>query len=127
MIQFKNDRIKAEWSQLESNNLSLFNLVKALSLLVKNNFDKDVVITSIYRSAEEQAELYKDVPEGKKVLNSPHMRWEAVDLRSNIYTETEIKKMLTFLNLFLYQGGQRNVAIYHTIAGNVAHFHLQFR
>lgn len=54
------------------------------------------------------------------------MHWEAADIRSYDFTDNEIKKMLTFLNLFTYAGGQRNVSMVHTIANNAPHFHIQY-
>lgn len=125
MVQFKTPREQDEFNKLLVHNPKLYSVAQALSIFVEQEFNKPVIITSILRTAEEQAELYKDVPADKKVLSSPHMRWEAFDLRDSIYSPREIERMLSFLNMFTYQGGQRAVAIRHTIAGNVSHFHVQ--
>lgn len=72
---------------------------------------------------EEQKALYPNPTTMPK--NSPHLNWEGADVRSTDFTEREIEKMVTFLNLFSYVGGQRPVAIYHNV-GNGVHLHLQY-
>lgn len=126
MIKFKTERVEKEWAYLEEVNKPLHMLIEMLESFVTLELHKDVTLTSIFRSKEEQAALYVNVPSDKKVLDSPHMHWRAVDLRSSDFTDAEIKRMLTFLNAFRYMEG-RSVALYHTIAGNVAHFHVQYR
>lgn len=126
MIQFKTQREQDEYNKLLVFNPKLHALVQALSIFVEQEFNKPVLITSVFRTPAEHAALYAETPADKRPATSPHMRWEALDLRDSIYTPREIEKTLAFLNLFTYQGGQRAVAIRHTIAGNVSHYHLQY-
>lgn len=126
-LQPKDERINKELPELFKQNPAMAQLIACLTFFVEREFKKDVVVTSVYRTAQEQADLYKDVPEDKKVLNSPHCRWEAFDFRTSIFTPREKERLLTFLNCFTYQGGQRKVFMIHTIAGNVEHAHVQFR
>lgn len=126
MVQFKTDRIKDEYSQLHESNNRLWQLIYTLSQFTELEFNKDVVLTCIYRTEEENNALYAETPPEKRPPTSPHCSWKAVDLRSTIYTDTEITRMLEFLNCFRYQGGQRKVAIYHLINGNTWHMHIQY-
>jgi len=89
---------------------------------VEQEFNKNLVITCLYRSPEENAALYKGAIEPKW---RPHTLWCGADLRSSIYTQDEIQKLLSFLNHFTVFSGQRKCASYHAIAGNVHHFHVQ--
>lgn len=124
-ITFKTDRIKEEWRELDRRNPKLTGVLNCLSNFVTLEFQKDVVITCIFRSEAENEALYAETPPDKRPPTSPHMTWHAADLRSSIYTEQEINKMLQFLNSFSYAGGQRKVALYHIIAGNSFHLHVQ--
>ena len=124
MIEFKSDRIQQEYKQLLVQNQRLYRLIECLSQFTSLEFNKPLFITSILRTEAEHKELYKDTPNAP--TTSPHLFWRGVDLRSTIYTDTEIQRMLKFLNCFLYQGGAKPTAIYHSIAGNAIHFHVQY-
>lgn len=126
MIEFKSERVKNEWNELATKNNRLFQLTISLSFFTNMEFKKPVFITHIFRTPEEHAELYKETPADKRPATSPHMRWEALDLRSSLYTAREKERITQFLNCFSYQGGQRKVCIIHTIAGNVEHTHVQY-
>jgi hypothetical protein len=119
---FKTDRISKEWEELKTLNPRLRNILGQLTDYVDHEFKKQVVITCIYRSPEENAELYKDSVEPAW---RPHTLHCGADLRSSIYTPAEITKMLSFLNHFTVWKGQRKCAAFHAITGNVLHFHVQ--
>ena len=85
-------------------------------------FSKDIVITSIYRSPEEQAILYANDP--NPIIHSPHETWEAFDLRSSDFDSEEIQRIKDFANTFPYRNGLPS-CLYHVIPGNVYHFHFQ--
>jgi hypothetical protein len=126
VILFKTDRQKSDFEQLKSKNPRIVRLATALSEFCELELKKDITVTDVFRTQEEFEALYSQTPPEKRPPTSPHMRWEALDLRSSVFTDREIERMLAFLNCFSYQGGQRKVALYHTIAGNVAHFHIQY-
>ena len=107
---------------MTSKNSKLKAILENASLFVEQEFNKNLVITCLYRSPEENAALYKGAIEPKW---RPHTLWCGADLRSSIYTQDEIKKLLSFLNHFTVFSGQRKCASYHAIAGNVHHFHVQ--
>lgn len=57
-------------------------------------------------------------------LNSPHLYFEAADLRAFDFTSNEQQKLLAVLNTFTYKDG-RPVSFIHNI-GNGTHFHVQY-
>ena len=124
-MQFKTPQIKLEYETLVAKNYALWTLLNLTEAFSVFELNKSIMITHIFRTPEEQKALYSQTP--NPPATSPHERWEAADLRSSIYTEREITRLLTFLNTFTYQGGQRKVAIYHAVAGNVNHFHIQYK
>jgi hypothetical protein len=122
MIRFKTPRIEAEFRELPSKNKRLFVLATAAGHYSMFEFKKEITITSLYRTPEENAELYSP---NKEPFNKPHTLWEAIDLRSTIYTESELKKLLHFLNLWTAFDGKRSTAFCHTVLGGAQHFHVQ--
>ena len=125
-MKFKTPREAEEYGELYKNNPRLVNLIISLDMFTTLEMSKSITITSIYRTQEEQDALYKDVPLEKRPKRSPHQDWKAVDLRSSDFTETEIKRIVNFANQFKYKNGTRVTALYHTIAGNVNHLHIQY-
>lgn len=125
-IEFKEASLGVEFFELQAKNPRLHRLINLLHDYTMLEFNKGVVITHIFRTPEQQKELYKDTPADKRPTTSPHMTWGAVDIRSSIYDAKQIDKMLKFLNTFTYAGGQRSVAIHHMVAGNTWHTHIQY-
>lgn len=120
-LGFKTNRIRDEYAQLLVKNPRLFYLLSELTMYVQARHKKDVVLTSILRTPEEQADLYKNSQ--KKVVKSPHLTWEAVDLRSSIYTEEEVKDILAYINGRIKNPDGKQSFV-HAIPGNVDHFHV---
>jgi len=125
-MKFKTSRETQEYGLLMEKNSRLLLLCDSLANFTYLEMGKIPTITSIFRSQEEQDALYKDVPVEKRPKRSPHQDWKAVDLRSSDFTEQEIKRIVGFCNQFKYQNGTRVTALYHTIAGNVNHLHIQY-
>lgn len=123
---YKTLRERNESEELLIQNPRLFELLHCLNIFVELEMGKTIMVTSIYRSQEEQDSLYKEVPLEKRPKRSPHQDWKAVDLRSKDFTDQEIKRIVAFCNQFKYQNGTRVTALYHTIAGNVNHLHIQY-
>lgn len=125
-MQFKSERISKEYNNLTYENPKLFYLLFYLDQFCWLEFEKRITLTHIFRTVEEHNELYKETPESKRPATSPHMYWKACDIRSSTFSGPEITRMLKFLNTWSYKSGQgKAVAIYHAIAGNVNHFHVQ--
>lgn len=126
--KFKDEtRLKDEYSQLLSKNKELHDMITDICTYCKDAFTKDVVITMIYRSDEEQEAIYKDDPKYKvRKFKSPHQFWHSVDLRSRTFEATEIEKLVSYINgkyndTNTYKWTARN----HDI-GLGDHFHLQY-
>lgn len=122
MLTFKTPNERDEWSQLLNKNIGLFDLIIDLTAYVDDKYGKDVVLTSVYRDAAEQNQLYKDEP--KKVPNTPHSTWEAVDLRSSIYSEQERAEICEYLNKKYKNANGKKVAFVHAVTGGALHFHV---
>lgn len=123
------ERLETELKDLESKNPELNQLLINLAKMVKEKFNKDLIITMIYRTQSEQDYLYRDDSSYKlKKFKSPHQFWHAVDLRSWIYTESERSEMVKWLNT---QGIIKNnyykwTSKVHEVGSNGLHFHIQF-
>lgn len=124
MIEFKTKRIEDEFRELPTKNLRLFELLHVIERYCHLEFNKPIVLTEILRTMEEQKALYAQTP--NPPTDSPHMHWRAFDLRSTVYTDAEIQRLLKFINNFQYQKGAKPTALYHKIAGNAYHFHVQY-
>lgn len=122
-MRFKTERIKQEWLQLNTKNPKLAFLVSSLSAYCEQMFKKDVMLTEVFRTEEEQKALYSKSSQPPK--NSPHMSWCAVDIRSFDFTKEQIDKILDFCNKST-DNWFKKTAIYHEIPGNVYHLHLQY-
>jgi hypothetical protein len=123
MILFKTPRLEAEFNQLPIQNPRLGRLLKLGSEFMDIEFGKNIVVTEIFRTPEENAALYKAA--GKEPDWRPHTMWMAADLRSSVFSQREIERLAAFFNQFTVFSGQRKCATYHAIKGNVEHFHIQ--
>lgn len=124
-MKFKTENERREWAQVSTENPRMFKVGTMLDLYTQTEFGKEITLTEVYRTQAEHDALYAQTPPDKRPVTSPHMRWEAFDVRSHDFTQAQIDKMLKFLNLVTVYGGQRQCAIYHTITGNAFHFHVQ--
>ena len=123
-MRFKTPRIQEEYNFLFLQNRRLLFALMYLDYFTQLEFKKDFMITSLLRTAEEQKALYANVTPDKVITNSPHMTWEAADLRSTDFTAEEQKKMLVILNQLTFRNG-KSTAFIHQIDGNTTHFHIQ--
>lgn len=125
-MMFKTETERTEWEQLDLKNPRLHSLILWLENYVQLNFGKELTLTEIFRSQEEFDALYAQTPPEQRPARSPHQDWHAVDIRSSVFTGSEIQKMISVLNTFKYKDGSKQVCVYHQIAGNVMHFHIQY-
>lgn len=112
-------------TELFTRNKALYHLIEAAAIYTSYEFNKPVILTSVFRTEQEQAKLYEHLPIDQRP-HSPHQDWKAVDIRSWVYSDDEIQRLLKFFNTFTLIEGQRKVALYHEIPGNVKHFHIQY-
>lgn len=133
MLIFKNDsqRLIDEFFELKTKNRALYDILQDLAAYTDHYFKKLVVITMIYRTEEEQDQLYKGkIKKGKryedKKWKSPHQFWHSADLRSSVFTKEEIDKIVEFLN---YNYNKTNAYAWtaecHDIGAGM-HFHIQY-
>lgn len=124
-LTFKTPRIRDEWVELGTKNNALSELIIDVAEYVANHFKQDLTLTSILRTAEEQADLYK--MSMKKVVKSDHLSYEAVDLRSLVFKKDEIDELVKYINGKWKNKDGRAVALYHTVINNSPHFHIALR
>lgn len=128
MLKIKYQRIRGEWSKLLKKNPALAQVVWDLQDFVADNFNKDVIITHLYRTKQQQQKFY-----GKKTKKkSPHQSWGAIDIRDFIYTKEEINAMVEFLRFYdkwnhykIIRSSKSRTVLRHNI-GHGMHFHIQF-
>lgn len=119
-MRFKTLEIQTQFNLLTQNNPKLKNVLNLLDQYTTHEFGKDICLTCIFRTMEEQEALYAPNPAPPSV----HTQWEGADVRSWDFDDDQIHKMLTFLNAFAFRNGKPS-ALYHTIPGNAPHFHIQ--
>jgi len=128
-IEFKNDsqRLKKEFLDLVKLNLPLRSILEDLNIFVNLEFDKNLVITMINRTQEEQDRIYKDNAKyKKKKFKSPHQFLHATDIRSRTFTSEEVTKIENYLNTKWNSSNYyRWTAKNHTV-GLGLHFHIQY-
>lgn len=123
-----NPRLLGELDDLDKKNPELYDLILDVCQYVKSDICKDVVITMINRTQEEQDELYKDSEKYKaKKFYSPHQFGHAADLRSSIYSKEEIDKIVKYVNdKYNATNFYKPSALYHEVGNNGLHFHIQY-
>lgn len=125
MIKFKTPRIELEY-QSDLLDPKLKSLIKVLSVFSRHQFNKNIVLTDIYRTQDEQDDLYKDSTDYQKhPWKSVHQFWRGVDVRTTSYDSNEKVEILEFMNKFTYSN-DRKTLIFHN-AGHGEHFHMQVR
>ena len=122
-IQFKTNAERDQFVELGTKNKALVELLIDLDQLVTSTMHKNIVLTSVYRSPDEQAALY--AKSERKVTNSPHSSHEAVDLRSWTFTDPERDEIVDYLNKKHKNASGRPVAMCHAIPSGALHFHIQ--
>ena len=135
MLLAKNDsvRLKTELIKLRKYNRPLLKLIIDLYHWVEDKYGKDVILTMIFRTQEEQDNLYKGITNSKNIKydeypwKSPHQFWHAIDIRSRVYNEDEIEEIVRYLNnkynATIYYG---KTAVVHEVGDYGMHFHIQY-
>ncbi len=125
MLIGKDARITGELNQLAVHNKKLYKLARLMSDYAEFMWGIDLTITSILRTQEENDELYKNTPVADRPKNpSPHLTWEAFDLRSRDLTPTQKDSLCKIANLVKRKDGKVTMFI-HAIAGGAEHAHAQ--
>lgn len=128
--QFKNDsdRLKLEYNQLLDKNKDLFNAINDLAIFMQTKLNKSLIITMIYRTDEEQADIYKDSPKFQaKPFKSPHQFWQAWDTHSLDLSTQQISTIVNYMNEKYNSSNYYTVTcMYHEVDGHGFHLHTQF-
>jgi hypothetical protein len=124
-VKFKTKRIEDEYAELDVHNPELKGLLVMLDTYSRAKFSKEIVLTHLFRTEQEQIDLYKATEVSKRPAKSPHQTWEAVDLRSKTFTKEEQNDMCKMLNETFTNPRGKTTAFVHTIAGGAEHFHIQ--
>jgi hypothetical protein len=114
MIRFKEDKLEVEFEQVDSR---LQVIAYSLAGFIAHKFDKDFIITSIYRSGNDF---------------SVHAYWRGLDFRvqqagkKSYFTKEEQDSIVDYCEQFLYDT-RREKRRFKTlkIHGSVLHGHLQ--
>lgn len=126
MIKFKDDRVKTEWMFSSELSTRVKLITEILSGFCQLNFAKDITITHILRTQTEQDEFYaKDANYKKDPWKSVHQFGRGVDIRSRDFNQTEIKRIVDFMNGIDYSKDKKTCT-YHDV-GQGVHIHLQSR
>lgn len=129
MIKVKDGlkRLVNEIWTLKRKNKSLLKIVFDLRDFCKKEFDKDVTITMIGRTAEEQDFLYRNSQRyAKKKFKSPHQFWTAVDIRSWSFNKDERLQLVNYINMKYNESNYFKWTLkFHTV-GSGYHGHLQY-
>jgi DNA polymerase II small subunit/DNA polymerase delta subunit B len=122
-IGFKTPRIEAEFNELEIKNKRLYYIIKDTNNYTVKKYKKNITLTEVYRTQEEQNRYYK----GKPKFKSPHQRWLAVDIRTHNFTKQQVQNIVKYINN-KYNKHSRYIptAFYHDI-GLGPHIHVQFK
>lgn len=122
---YKTLREQSEFNELATHNPKLFKICIMGDQFCQLEFGKELTITSVLRTQQEQDALYQNVPLEQRPKSSPHLVWQGVDFRSRDLSSREKERITEFLNQFIVYGGQRKCCFIHAIDGNVEHAHIQ--
>jgi len=133
-IQVKNgsSRLTNEIWELKKHNKPLLKVLLATRNFVKKNFGKDITLTMIYRTDDEQDNIYRGKSRRGRFYDvnpwkSPHQFYAAFDLRSRTFTSKEIDTLVSYLNdKYNKTNYFRFTAMCHDI-GLGSHFHVQYK
>lgn len=129
VVKLKNDdkRLNEELKTLQTKNKPLYDLLFNLADWVKDQFKKELVVTGIFRTDEEQAQIYKNDARYKiKPFTSPHQYWQAFDLRDSTFTKNETGKIVKYLNDTYNPTNQLKFTAMDHSVGLGFHFHVQY-
>jgi len=130
MVGFKNDssRLKSEYNALQEKNMPLFDAINDLDAWISTTLNKPLILTMIYRTPEEQDELYKDDPKYQtKPFKSPHQFNQAADVHSLDFSQDEIDQIVNYLNdKYNATNYYSFSALFHQIDNNGLHLHFQY-
>lgn len=121
-MNFKTQKEYADWVQMCAGDYAIVPVVTYADNYARMFFTKHLTVTHIFRSDEEQRELYES--RGKEYRPSVHSHWRGVDIRVSTLTHSEREDLVGAVNARFSYGRGKVCAIDHDI-GAGAHIHLQ--
>ena len=106
-----------------------------------HNFNKEIVLTHIFRTQKEQDRIYKGKSrnlwiDAKRTTRfydinpwlSDHQFYQAADIRTKFYTIDQVKEMARFLrsNFCYNKLDNKPVVLYHQVGNLGYHFHIRW-
>ena len=161
MLQFAEPGLADEFAALQGENPGLALLVGRLAVFTRRNFGKGVIVTCIHRTLARQRTAYgrgtkkvdpraalhgadlagwlagpTDRAQALADLEqraSPHLFWQAVDVRDWLYTAAEVGRILAFLGRYdawnqlpVIPAARSRTAWLHLAGSHGPHFHIQY-
>ncbi len=132
-MQYKTQRIAAEWKELVRQKSLLIPVAQYFELLSLECCHQSPIVTGILRNKAEQIALLEmrnsqRIAEGLEPLStltpSVHEHWRGMDFRSWIYTPEQIARLVAGVNGMFVYGGRFKVLAYHP-RGSAGHLHMQ--
>lgn len=125
MIAFKTDRERDEWNN-HNLNPKVKAIVRYIDSLLSSEYDLSAIITSIYRTREEQQRAAIGIGEPTN-RRSVHEFWRGVDVRVHDWPDSLADAVAAIVNgIFVYDDNrlEMKTAIVHG-EGENRHLHLQ--
>jgi hypothetical protein len=126
-MKFKTARIAKEWKS-DDLDKRLRHRIECLDSFTMGEWGEEITLTDIYRTQEEQENIYGKDTKKKSV----HQFWRGVDVRVRDFDEYQIDKMEDMLKLFTYDPARpyKKSVIRHNIKNSQGvvmgdHFHIQ--
>lgn len=130
MLLVKNDNVRLfkEIKELRHRNHGLMMLLLDIRDYVSIKYNKDIIVSHIYREQSEQDFYYKDNERyKKKKFKSPHQYFHGVDIRSSIFTQEEIDDIVIYINQRWDNSNYYKwTSKCHKVGNNGKHFHIQY-
>jgi hypothetical protein len=127
MLRYKTEKLEAEFLSLHHFDPRLRAVVRELAYIAEMQFGKDLIITCVSRTAQEQIQLYPEYfKETGKPKPSGHMDdpVRAVDIRSKHLTNQEILTLIQWFNDHFKFGVYWSL-LYENPGKEIAHLHCQ--
>ena len=120
MIKFKKDELEGEWKELEGPLKAIGRYISFIADRVLPE-SRDIIITGVNRTREEQEEIYKDKYDNPEdIPDSLHQHRRAFDFRRWQFKGWELKLIKKMVETHFEYGGNKPIVY---IEGN--HIHVQ--
>ena len=138
MLKFKSTQLKQQFYHLAQTDPRIRAVAGELALWVEKLFDKELVITCVWRTEEEQRKIYGSInspqrdsmnsPQGGEAKPSAHFclpQCRAVDIRAhqNYFTQLQLENMESFVKKYFPRQDGLGPILFHGEGENF-HIHL---